>query len=213
MLVVLPRLTFLADAVRISTRVTRRIFHSFHRGLLAALLLALSFLPISVLATEGIDITQAHLESSEDAFRLSATFAFDLNHTLEDAINHGIPLYFTTQVELTRPRWYWFDETAISAQRTVRISKNLLTDEYQASILGGVQRSFSTLEEAVALLRRPSRWVVAERANLKSGTSYNVSVNMRLDLEYLSKPIHVNALNNSDWQLASVRKTFPFKAE
>ncbi|HXA47919.1 MAG TPA: DUF4390 domain-containing protein [Burkholderiaceae bacterium] len=196
---------------------TRRIFHSFHRGLLTALLFALAFAfsvqPHSVLAAEAIDITQAHLESTEDGYRLSATFAFDLNHTLEDAINHGIPLFFTTQVELTRPRWYWFDETAISAQRTVRIAKNLLTDEYQATILGGVQRSFSTLEEAVALLRRPSRWVVAERANLKSGTTYNVSVNMRLDLEYLSKPIHVNALNNSDWQLTSLRKTFPFKAE
>ena len=192
---------------------TRRIYHSFHRGLLAALLLALSLLHVSTFAAEGIDITQAHLESSDDGYRLSATFAFDLNHTLEDAINHGIPLYFTTQVELTRPRWYWFDETAISAQRTVRIAKNLLTDEYQATILGGVQRTFSTLDEAVALLRRPSRWVVAEHANLKSGTTYNVAVTMRLDLEYLSKPIHVNALNNSDWQLNSARKSFPFKAE
>ena len=192
---------------------TRRIFHSFHRKLLAALLLALSLVHVFAYAADGVDITQAHLENSEDGYRLSATFSFELNHTLEDAINHGIPLYFTTQVEMTRPRWYWFDETAVNAQRTVGISKNLLTNEYQATIVGGVQRNFNTLDEALALLRRPSRWQVAERGGLKSGTTYNVAVRMRLDLDYLSKPIHVNAINNSDWRLASDWKYFPFKAE
>jgi hypothetical protein len=193
--------------------VTRRIFHSFHRGLLTALLLALSFMHASAYAADGIEITQAHLESSEEGYRLSASFSFELNHTLEDAINHGIPLHFTTQVEMTRPRWWWFDETAVNAQRTVSITKNLLTNEYQATIIGGVQRSFSTLDEALALLRRPSRWLVAEHGGLKSGTTYTVAVRMRLDLEYLSKPIHVNALNNSDWRLASDWKSFPFKVE
>lgn len=192
---------------------TRRIIHYLHGGLLATLLLALSLVHALTYAADDIEISQAHLESSEEGYKLSATFAFDLNHNLEDAINHGIPLHFTTQVEMTRPRWYWFDESAINTQRTVRISKNLLTNEYQATILGGVQRSFSTLDDVLALLRRPSRWVVAERNALKSGATYNVAVRMRLDLEYLSKPIHLNALNNSDWRLASDWKYFPFKAE
>jgi len=176
-------------------------------------LLALSFVHVFAYAADGIDITQAHIEASEEGYRLSATFSFELNHALEDAINHGIALYFTTQVEMTRPRWWWwFDETTVSAQRTVGISKNLLTNEYQATIIGGVQRSFNTLEEALALLRRPSRWLIAERGGLKSGT-YNVAVRMRLDRDYLSTPIHVNAINNSDWRLASDWKYFPFKVE
>jgi hypothetical protein len=193
--------------------VTRRIFLFFHRSLLAALFLALSFVHVCASASEGIDIAQAHLESSEDGYRLSATFSFELNRTLDDAINHGIPLYFTTQVEMTRPRWWWFDETAISAQRTVTISKNLLTGEFQASVIGGIQRSFHTLEEALAMLRRPSRWVVAERSALKSGTTYNVALRMRLDLDYVSAPIHIISYNNSDWRLASDWKNFPFKVE
>jgi hypothetical protein len=180
---------------------------------LATLLFALSFVHASAYAADGIEIEQAHLESADEGYKLSATFSFELNHNIEDAINHGIPLHFTTQVEMRRPRWYWFDETAVNTQRTVRISKNLLTNEYQITILGGVQRNFSTLEDALALLRRPSRWVVAERNALKSGATYSVAVRMRLDLEYLSKPIHLNALNDSDWRLASDWKYFPFKAE
>ncbi|MBV8665976.1 MAG: DUF4390 domain-containing protein [Burkholderiaceae bacterium] len=164
-------------------------------------------------AAEEIEIEQVHVESSDEGYKLSATYNFELNHNIEDAINHGIPMYFTTQVEMTRPRWYWFNETAVNALRTVRISKNLLTNEYQVTVLGGVQRSFNTLDEALALLYRPTRWVIAERNALKSGATYNVAVRMRLDLEYLSKPIHLNALNNSDWRLASDWKRFPFKAE
>jgi hypothetical protein len=168
---------------------------------------------IPAYASDGIDITQAHLESSEDGYRLSSTFSFDLNRSLEDAINHGIPLYFTTQVDMTRPRWYWFSESTISTRRTVRVSRNLLTNEYQAAILGGVQQSFNSLEEVLDLLRRPSRWVVADKAALKAGSTYNVAVRMRLDLDFLSKPIHLNALNNSDWRFGSDWKTFLYKAE
>jgi hypothetical protein len=180
---------------------------------LLSLSLSLSLAPVPAHASEDIETAQAHLEHSEEGYRLSATFVFDLNRNLEDAINHGIPLYFTTEVQMTRPRWYWFEETAVNTQRTVRISKNLLTNEYQATILGGVQRSFSTLDDVLALLRRPSRWVVAERNALSSGATYHVAVRMRLDLDYLSKPIHLSALNNSDWRLASDWKTFLFKAE
>jgi hypothetical protein len=181
--------------------------------MLAALLLVLTFVQAPVYAAESIEIVQAHLEGSQEGYRLSATFAFELNHTLEDAISHGIPLHFTTQVEIKRPRWYWFDESTINIERTIIISRNLLTNEYQAGVIGGVQRSFPNLEEAMDLLRRPSRWVVADHNALKSGTTYHVSVQMRLDLESLSKPIKVDSINNSDWRLSSERKSFPFKAE
>jgi hypothetical protein len=190
----------------------RRFIHYLCR-FAATLLLALSFLHVPVYAADGIEITQAHLENSEEGYRLSATFAFDLNHNLEDAIDHGIPLHFTTEVKITRPRWYWFDASAIKTQRTIKISKNQLTNEYQATVLGGLQQNFSSLDDLLALLRRPSRWIVADRNALQSGATYQVAVRMELDLDYLSKPIHLNALNNSDWSLASDWKYFPFKAE
>ncbi len=194
-------------------RVTRRFIETIKSGLLAALLLVFTFAQAPAFAAEGIEVVQAHLESSPDGYRLSATFAFELNHTLEDAVSHGIPLHFTTQVEIKRPRWYWFDESAINAENVIILSKNLLTNEYQANVVGGVQRSFPTLEDALALLRHPSRWVVAERGALKSGTTYYASIQMRLDLDSLSKPIRVDSINNSDWRLTTEKKSFSFKAD
>lgn len=160
-----------------------------------------------------IEVVQAHLESADDNYRLSVTFAFELNRRLEEALNHTIPLYFTTDVEITRPRWYWFDERAIVTSTTIRIDYNVLTRQYRAGVPGSGQQSFHTLDDALLLLRRPNRWVVAEKSSLKSGNLYNVSVRMRLNPEYLPKPFQVNALNNSDWRFSSDTKTFLFRAE
>ena len=181
------------------------------RALLVVLML-LCLAPVAR-ATEGVEITQAHLESADDGVRLSATFGFELNHGLEDAITHGIPLYFTTEVELTRPRWYWFDEKAITESQTIRLSYNVLTRQYHAAILGRLQQSFTTLDDALSLIRRPSRWLVAEKTALKSGAMYSVSVRMGLDVAQLPKPFQVNAINNADWRLSSDWKTFTYRAE
>ncbi|KIF83070.1 DUF4390 domain-containing protein [Noviherbaspirillum autotrophicum] len=180
--------------------------------MLATMLLALAFGAPAAKA-EGVDITRASLESSDEGYRLAIAFSFDLNRSLEDAIQRGIPLYFTTEIELSRPRWYWFNEKTLSASQTVRISYNALTRQYQAAIGGQLQASFSTLDEALSLVRRPGRWVVADKGTLKPGEVYNVEVRMFLDVARLPKPFQVNALNNSDWRFSSDWKQFTFRAE
>lgn len=164
-------------------------------------------------AADGVDITRAYLEATDDGYRLGASYAFELNHDLEDAVQHGVPLFFTTEIELTRPRWYWFNEKAIVAKQTVKIWYNVLTRQYLVSSSGSLQQNFPTLDEALFLIRRPSRWIVAPRGALKVGEVYNVTLNMGMDRDYLPKPIQVNAFNNSDWRLASNKKTFLYKAE
>jgi len=49
-------------------------------------------------AADGIEIVQAHLEPGPDGYRLSATYAFDLTHGLEDALARGVPLYLSKSI-------------------------------------------------------------------------------------------------------------------
>ncbi|WP_016836071.1 DUF4390 domain-containing protein [Herbaspirillum lusitanum] len=176
------------------------------------LALALLFCQTCIQAAE-IDVTHASLEATDDGYRLSTSYAFELNRSLEDALVRGVPLYFTTDVQLTRRRWYWFDEVSISVSRTVRLSYNVLTRQYHASTSGQLQQSFSSLEDAMSLIRRPPRWNIADKNTLKSGDIYNVGLRMRLDVAQLPKPFQINALNNSDWRLSSDWKEFTFKVE
>ena len=195
---------------------TQRLLHIAIRWLQAALF-GLALLHPAAQAAE-VEIKQAQLESTEDGYRLAAGFSFELNRGLEDAVLRGIALYFTTDVELTRHRWYWLDEKTQSATQTVRVSYNLLTRQYNAAVYnpsstGRMQQSFATLDEALALVRRPSRWIVADKGQLKLGENYQVSLRMRLDLTQLPKPFQVNAINNSDWRLSSDWKHFTFRAD
>ena len=159
-----------------------------------------------------MEIPRAQVEASEEGYKLSAAYAFDLNEDLESAIQHGIKLYFTTQVELTRPRWYWYDDKAVSERQTMRIWYDVLTRQYQVSAVGNMLQSFATLEDAMVLIRR-SRWLIAPRGALKPGETYNVTVRMYMDRELLAKPIQVSAFSNSQWRLESKEKKFQYRAD
>ncbi|MFL6658610.1 MAG: DUF4390 domain-containing protein [Massilia sp.] len=163
-------------------------------------------------AGNDVDIVRANIESTEEGYRLSAAYAFELNHGLEDAIQHGVQLYFTTEIELTRPRWYWYDDRAVTQHQTLRISYNVLTRQYQVSVQGSMQQSFSTLEDAMVLIRRPSRWLIAPHGALKPGETYNVTLRMFMDRERLPKPIQLNA-SNAQWRLESKDRKFQYRAE
>ena len=116
-------------------------------------------------------------------------------------------------MRLTRPRWYWRDEKAASAKQTIRIWYNVITREYNVMTLGSVKQSFQTLEDALFLIRRPSRWVIAPKGALTPGETYDVTMRMGMNRDYMSKPIQVNAVSNSGWRLSSDYKTFTYKAE
>jgi hypothetical protein len=163
-------------------------------------------------ADAGIEIRNAHIEASEDGYKLAGSYAFELNPELEAAIQHGVPLFFTTEIELTRPRWYWTDERAVTAHQTVRIAYHLYTRQYHVTIKGSVQQTFPTLDEALFLIRR-SRWLIASKGALKAGETYQVALRMFMDRQYLQKPLQVNAFGNADWRLDSSKKTFTYKAE
>lgn len=164
-------------------------------------------------AADGVEITRAHIEATEDGYKLDARYAFELNRDLEEAMEAGVKLHFTTEIELTRPRWWWTDEKAVSTRQTLRISYDVLLRQYYVWVVGSVKQTFPTLEDALFNIRRPGRWVIAPKGALKPGETYNVTIRMFLDRQFLQKPLQVNAFNNAGWQLGSAKKTFTYKAE
>ena len=164
-------------------------------------------------AADGIDITRASIEASDDGYRLNAAYSFELNSGLEQAVQRGMKLYFTTEIELTRPRWWWTDDRAVFARRTVGLDYDVLTRVYHVTMPGSLEQTADTLDEAMFLIRRPSRWTIAKKGDLKPGETYTVSLRMYMDPAYLQKPLQVDAFNNADWRLASHKKTFTYRAE
>ncbi|APR34246.1 DUF4390 domain-containing protein [Paraburkholderia sp. SOS3] len=158
---------------------------------------------------DSIAVQRASLQSDSNGWSLDARFEFELNSNLEDAVNKGIPLYFTTDFELSRPRWYWFDEQPVSVSQSIRLSFQPLTREYRVST-GGLQLGFSSLNEALSVIKHVTSWHVIDRSQVHTGETYTASVRMQLDIALMPKPFQIDAVNNRDWNLASDWKRFTF---
>jgi len=168
---------------------------------IAALLALLLILPMAAIA-EGIEVKSAELETVEEALVLNAELEISLSPALEDALNKGVPLNFITDFELKKPRWYWLDETVVTAQQHTRLSYYALTRQYQLSF-NGQYRNFPSLNEARRELGRLREWLVVEKGVVKKRTAYGAGLRMKLDLTQLPKPLQVNALASKEWNLDS----------
>jgi len=160
---------------------------------------------------DEIAVRDARLRATEEGLVLDADFAFELTPRLADVVANGVPLYFRIEFELTRRRWYWFDETTAVRRLQVRLSYHALSRQYRLST-GLLQQNFATLEEALNVLKRVRNWLVVERSVPLSGDDYEAAVRMRHDVSLLPKPFQLSALTGRDLHLESPWRRFTVRA-
>ncbi len=160
---------------------------------------------------DGIEVRDLALRAAEAGMVLDADFAFELSPRLADMVANGVPLFFSVDFELTRERWYWFDENTASRRLEVGLSYHALTRQYRLTA-GPLQQTFATLEEALQGLMRVRNWLVLDRTMSFAATDYQAAVRMRLDVTLLPKPFQLSALTSPDLQLESPWKRFTLRS-
>ena len=159
----------------------------------------------SIAANEGIHVKSAEIVRTGAEYYIEATFEVELTHTLEDALNKGLPLHFLVEFELIRPRWYTlylWNKSVLEFEQNYRLSYNALTRQYRLS-QGAFHQNFDTLNDALTLMGRLRPRFLADMDMLDQGKVYEAAVRMRLDASQLPKPLQINALASRDWNLAS----------
>ncbi len=148
----------------------------------------------------GIDVRKAALTASEDGYILDAEFDIQLTPLLDDVLHKGVPLYFTLEFEVMRPRWYWANEKIVAIQQQQRLSFNTLTRQYRVGA-GALYQNFPSLAEALAFMNRVRRREDIEAGVLRKESSYAAALRMRLDTTQLPKPFQLNS--GRDWNIGS----------
>jgi hypothetical protein len=166
--------------------------------------LALAGLLLLALAAraDNIEVRSAAVTSGEDGYVLNADFDITLTPTLEDILAKGVPLNFLLEVEIIRPRWYWFNDRVVASAQQYKLSYNSLTRQYRVS-LGTLFQNFATLGEAVRFFSSVRNLPVADKSDLQPGTMYQAAVRMRLDVSQLPKPFQITAFGSREWNLSS----------
>ena len=176
---------------------------AFLKAALAALFCMAAF----AAHAEDIEVRSVQLVPQEEGLVLNADFAFDLPPRLAEMVANGVPLYFVVEFELTRPRWWWFDDKTAAKRMQLRLSYHALSRQYRLST-GLLQQQFPTLEEALNVLRRVRNWQVVDRSVLLADANYEAAVRMRLDTALLPKPFQLTALTSRDLSLESPWRRF-----
>lgn len=160
----------------------------------------LALLSITAYA-DGISVNKAETRLTEEGYQLKADFDINLNFSVQQALSHGVTIYFVSEFSLMRSRWYWFDEQIATSEQITKLYYNVLTRQYRIS-RGALFQSFPTLAEALGVLERQSSSPIAPDLLTKNGT-YLAGTRLRLDIDQLPKLLQVNALTGKDWDLNS----------
>lgn len=192
------------------TRCCRRV-DPLTRGLPAFLLACWLGVAGSALAGDKSLVRQAAIQATPQGYALDADVSVTLNPTLEDALSKGINLYFLLELELTRPRGWWFDEVIAEPVRKMRIYYHLLLRRFVVES-GYTTRTFTSLAETLAFLGRIEGWQILERGALEAGKRYDARLRLRLNTAQLPKPLSIGAVTSDKWELATPWFNWSFEA-
>jgi hypothetical protein len=168
------------------------------------------------LRAQGVgELTSFAIERGTDDLTLSAALQFELPVQVEEALFKGIPMVFLAETRLLRERWYWSDKVVAENARQYRLAFQPLTRRWRVSLSSGaaattgqglaLSQSFDTLDQALATIKRISRWRVAALADIDPVFRYRFEFNFRLDLGQLPRPFQIGAIGQGEWVIAVSR--------
>jgi translation initiation factor IF-1 len=169
-----------------------------------AALIALLSLSFALLA-DAVRFQRIALTLSEEGLiLLDAEIDYDLNDTVSEALENGVPLTFETHVQMRRAKaWIWEKDVVEHRLRTV-LRYRPLSGLYELRNLQGDEGlSFATRDAALRAMGRIVAMPIIERERLNLDEDYVVLVGVELDLESLPLPMRPLAYVNRDWSISS----------
>jgi hypothetical protein len=165
----------------------------------------------AVWADTPVELQGLKVERVDGAVTVSANLHFDLPLPLEEALLKGVSLYFVTEVDIFRERWYFYDKRVAHAERHVRLFYMPLTRRWRVNVsprpfnAGGLgmslAQSYDTVDEAMSAVRRMAQWPVASASDIDLDAKHSINVSFKLDLNQLPRPLQINATGQSEWNL------------
>lgn len=173
-------------------------------ALFALILLCLTLLqmPGAQAAGNGMEFRYHEVVPVDLLYIVNASVELQPSPRLQEMVESGLSVPFQAEFVLTRPRWYWLDETIVARTMNFRLAYHALTRQYRLSI-GSIHRSFASFDEALRAMLTLRNWMVLDRSRLSDGEPYEAALRMRLDITQLPKPFQVAALGNRELDLTT----------
>lgn len=147
--------------------------------------------------------------AAEGWLRIDANVHLPVSDELRNFAERGVTLYFTADLEISKPRRWWFDSDVVQTRQTWRVTYNALTRQWRIGT-GELSLPEASLEDALSLVRNIRGWEIVPLSELDADVEYVGRLRVRLDTSLLARPFRVDALNSSAWALSTPWKDFSF---
>lgn len=155
-------------------------------------------------AQAGVELNTLQVQRAEGGLLVEFAVQANLPRAVEDALQRGVPIYFTAQATLWRSRWYWRDERIARVTRSWRLVYQPLTNNWRVG-LGGLNQTYATLAEAFATVTRAAQWRLADTVQIDPDSRYTVDFSWRLDTSQLPGPMAIGLPGGNDFALGVER--------
>lgn len=172
----------------------------------AGRLLFLSLLLCCIGSTVAGEIKYKGVElyQSEDKIMMDLVETYQLNETVLEALESGVPLAFETQINLRRDGAFFWQGDVVNRRLQSVLRFHPLASEYEVHKIYKNQRLvFATLNAALEALGLMRSLDIIEVAKLNTDEYYMVDVRTYLDIGALPLPLRPLAYLSPKWHLQS----------
>ncbi|MGD8566748.1 MAG: DUF4390 domain-containing protein [Gammaproteobacteria bacterium] len=182
--------------------VSGRRARTLGRGLIMLLLLLVG----NSTWAAGFAVNHAEIVLTNKVYQLNARLTFDFSQDVMDAIENGVPMVLNLDIEIMRPRRYFWDEEVASLEQRYQLQYHALSEQYVVRNLNsGAQYTFFSLTAALQKIGNVDHLPIIDQQLLKNreADNYYARVRVGLGFDNLPVPLKLDALISSSWWLDS----------
>ena len=151
-------------------------------------------------------INSAELVLTDKIYQLNARMEFEFSKDVMHAIENGVPMVITTEIEFLEPRNYFWDKELASLEQRYQLQFHALSEQYIVRNLNsGAQYTFFSLTAALQKIGNIDHLPLIDEKLLRNRDKekYYARVRTHLGFDNLPVPLKLNALISRSWWLGS----------
>ena len=174
------------------------------RSMLIAIVLAACGAQAHADALDGVlEVRSAYVSVEGGVFLLHARIEYPVNPAIRDALHDGVTLTVDLDTRIERERRFWFNADIVDLTLRRELDYHAVSDRYLVrDVRSGTQKSFATLEEALADLGAVDGWPVLVEPQLNAG-NYRISVRAGVRRGRLPASLRALMFWTDDWHRVS----------
>src|SRR5690606_25514509 len=129
---------------------------------------------------EGPEVLRIDPVLEDGWLNIDADVHLPISDDLRFFAERGVTLYFTADLEIVKPRSWWFDSEIVTVQQTWRVVYNALTRQWRIGT-GDLSLPEASLDDALTMIRSIRGWEVVPASELDADENYVGRMRVRLD--------------------------------